>query len=199
MERSTQNDKMSRRDLIMKGAVVAAGAAAAALTPQVAAASDGEAVTVGQLKYSTSSAATQIATGNTPDNLPLVRIVDQSWGDGVPRALMARTNTGRAVDAWAQNGTAVKAEAVSGTAVDVRGKVRMNRSGFGYISAGKSYVDMAPTGGVTSSSKILVTLQGSAGTGVYLRFAKIISTSKFRVYLNKAATVKVKFAWMVLE
>lgn len=98
-------------------------------------------------------------------------------------------------------GNGLRAYAPDGIALEVVGPTMFSRSGLGTILKGKSKASVSVAGGLTSSSLILVTLQGSAGAGIHVLYAKKIASSatKFEVFLSKAATAKVNFAWMILN
>ena len=64
---------------------------------------------------------------------------------------------------------------------------------------GAKYKTVTVPGGVTATSKFLVTMQGNPGSGVFVAYAKYRSNSEFRVYFNKACTIAASFAWMVLD
>lgn len=92
----------------------------------------------------------------------------------------------------------VRGESPSGVALDVRGKAAFSRSGRGLIRAGRSYATVS-CAGLAWNSMILVTLQGSAGSGRYVAYAARTSSSAFKVVLNAAATRGVYFAWFVIN
>jgi len=87
----------------------------------------------------------------------------------------------------------------SGVALQVTGRTSFSRSGRAYVSKGKVYVDVAvPGGGLTSSSRILATATRYL-SGTWVQAAVYVSTSKIRVYLNRAAPGTVYFTWFVLN
>jgi hypothetical protein len=96
-------------------------------------------------------------------------------------------------------GVGVKAKATTGTALKVEGKASFTRSGVASIARKKSSVTFAVPGGVTGSSRFLVTMQGSLGSGVYIAYAQRSGTTKLKVALNKKSTKKASVAWMVLD
>ena len=104
---------------------------------------------------------------------------------------------------WAANnapgGVGLRASSTDGTALQVQGAASFSRSGRGSIAKGQSSTTVTGLTNLGTNALILVTLQGSAGTGVVLRYAKRLASTKFQVVLNKAATSKVYFAWMVLN
>jgi hypothetical protein len=96
-------------------------------------------------------------------------------------------------------GNGLRASAPTGIALEVDGPAMFSRSGRGSIAKGHSSTTVTGLTNLGTSALILVTLQGSAGSGVVLRYAKRLASTKFQVVLNKAAASKVYFAWMVLN
>lgn len=87
----------------------------------------------------------------------------------------------------------------SGVALQVSGRTSFSRSGRAYVSTGKKYVDVTVAGGaLTSSSRILATATRYV-SGTWVQAAVYVSSSKIRVYLNKAAPATVYFTWFVLN
>jgi hypothetical protein len=108
--------------------------------------------------------------------------------------------TGVRGTADAASGYGVIAEnAKNGVGLKVIGRTNMQRSGLATIAAGQQVVVVTVPGGVSASSKYLVTPQGNPGTGVSIQYAGQYSTWTFRIVLNKPATAACKFAWMVLD
>jgi hypothetical protein len=98
-----------------------------------------------------------------------------------------------------QYGVLAENTASGGTALKVNGQAFFSRAGRSTIAKGKSTVTVAGLTNIGTSAAILVTLQGSAGSGVYLRYAKRLNSQQFQVVLNKAATSTVPFAWMIVN
>lgn len=127
--------------------------------------------------------------------------VDSTSGvDGV--AVKGRlTGAGTAVYGVAgPKGCGVRAEAPTadgGVALEVVGAAHFSRSGRGYVHTGKSSVNVTVPGGLATSALVLVTLQ-TAGSGVYLKYARRVSATTFTVKLNKSAPSKTYFAWLIV-
>ena len=90
--------------------------------------------------------------------------------------------------------------AADGTALRVEGRATFSRSGRASVSKRHSTRTVTvASGGIASDALILVTLQASAGGGVYVRYARRTSATTFQVVLNKAATTSTAtFAWIIL-
>jgi hypothetical protein len=86
----------------------------------------------------------------------------------------------------------------AGTALKVIGRVSLSRSGKATITKGHSGCTVTVASGVDANSLIVATLQGSAGTGVYLLYAKRASATTFTIKLNKTATATVSVAWFLI-
>jgi hypothetical protein len=86
---------------------------------------------------------------------------------------------------------------LGGVALDVEGAANFSRSGRGKIPKGHSSVNVTVAGGLVASALVLVTLQ-NAGSGVYLKYARRVSSTQFTAKLNKAAPSNTYFAWFVV-
>lgn len=198
---------LSRRDAIVGGLALAAGALIAG-RPDEALAANGDAAQVGELNPGLSPTFF-LHTDNGSILSP-----ERSWallaGDnndveyGVEGHVFAHSSgAGVGVHGQAetvsQYGVLAENTASGGIALKVNGPARFSRSGKATISKGHSSKTVSGLSAISTSSLILVTLQGSAGSGVYLRYAKRASSSSFTVYLSKAATASVSFAWLILD
>ena len=90
-------------------------------------------------------------------------------------------------------------DTAAGAALKVSGRAAFSRSGKASIGKGHSGCTVTVPSGVEVGSMILATLQGSAGTGVYLCYAKYASPTTFTLKLNKAAAATAKIAWMIIN
>jgi hypothetical protein len=99
----------------------------------------------------------------------------------------------------AGTGTAIRGSSAEGTALEVQGVTRFSRSGIGQIAKGHSTCTITGLARIAASSIILVTLQGSAGTGRYVRYAARVSDSSFKVRLNKKAANTVAFGYFIIN
>lgn len=95
-------------------------------------------------------------------------------------------------------GTGVRAVSASGPALKVEGRATFTQAGRIYISSGKSYVTVSGPK-VGTGSAILATLNGNAGSGVYVKCAVRVSATAFKVYLSKAATRNVAISYFVIN
>lgn len=209
---------ISRRDAIVGALALAAGTLIAS-SPEAAFAADGDKVTVGQTNTSTSTtlivrmASTDPGAAmlgfagfvtNGPDGAHYALHGDPGLS-GTPGSagVYGQANSPTQFGVLAVNqtvdGVGLKASAPGGKALVVDGPATFSRSGLATISKGHSGVTVKVLSGVASGALILATLQGSAGTGVYLRYAKRASATTFTVSLNKAAAAKVSVAWMILN
>ena len=199
---------ISRRDAIVGALAVATGTLVAS-KPDVAQAASGDTMYVGTDMVSTTiTSVTRQTTDPVPDDLSYA-FLNHNWGDqevglyGGVTALGAAGSTGVYGLASLKGQYGVQAENVDGgTALKVLGKTQFQRSGKSTVTKGHSTRTVTVPvwrGGVGTGSMIHVTLQGSGGAGVYLRYASRLSSSTFHVVLNKAATKTVSFAWFITD
>jgi len=131
---------------------------------------------------------------------PVVDVVN-AGGDAIAGGCNAPTKSGvyGFANAAASYGVFARNDH-GGTALGVSGGVSLSRSGTASIGKNKSSVSITVPGGpLTGSSKFLVTLQKTAGSGVFVAYAKKTSSTKFKVYLNKKASTSSSVSWMVLD
>ena len=193
---------VSRRDAIMGALALAAGTLIAS-KPDVALAADGSTMYVGTDMASTSPTS---ITRRSPGAVDLSYVfLNHNLGDqqigvyGAATDASAAGSTGVYGLAGIAAGYGVQAENTGGgTALRVLGKAEFQTSGRSSVSKGKSSRTVTGLVGINATSMILVTLQGDAGSGVVLRYASRVSSTSFKVVLNKAATKKVTFAWFIL-
>lgn len=208
---------ISRRDAIVGALALAAGTLIAS-TPETARALDGDPILIGRSQASTSMTwifrtDTGTVEGNTYTEALLNSVVGPGsygvYGRAVDNAgpsaggVLGEGTIAGQTGVYALNGVAggigLKASAPNGTALQVDGPATFSRSGRGSIARGSSSTTVAGLTNIGTNALILVTLQGSAGSGVVLRYAKRLASTKFQVVLNKPATTKVYFAWMILN
>lgn len=207
---------LSRRDAIMAALAMAAGTLVAS-KPEVALADSGSPILMAMDNECTGQ--TQIIR-NAPQGGPALSVAALNYSGqsdaqfALFGAVSSSANASSAgvcglsslpqqAGVWGQSvvldGVGVKATAPDGTALLVDGPVKFSRSGRGSISAGHSTATVTVSKDLATNVLVLATLQGSAGSGVYLRYAKRTGTRTFQVVLNKSATTKVYFAWMLLN
>jgi hypothetical protein len=208
---------ISRREAIV-GALALAAGTLIATKPEAARAADGDALLLGRTTACSGltwirNTTTGGADGDVRCEAFLVSQIgpgyyafyghaDESAGANSGGVLGEALGTGQ-YGVWASNdavgGIGLRTYAPNGTALQVIGPATFSRSGRGSIAKGHASVTVTGLTGLGTDALILVTLQGSAGSGVYLRYAKRLADTKFQVVLNKAASAKVYFAWMILN
>jgi hypothetical protein len=211
-EHGRESDEgLSRRMLLTGGLAVAASVVASAVVPQVAVADVGSVVHVGDTAYghetSLESTANGLAGGNAISSavfnrgsnfLPdyAVQGVEGIVWPGAPA-----DSTGVVGYAYVPGHTGVYAvnNDATGFGLKVYGRTSFLRSGMGSVSKNQTTKTVTVTSGVNSGSKILVTLQGDGGSGVYLKYAALASATTFKVVLTKKAAKTVRFSWMVTD
>jgi hypothetical protein len=103
---------------------------------------------------------------------------------------------------YATGGTAVRAEATipDGYALLTNGRVQFGQaSGVAVIAAGSRQVTITPAVKVSTGTKILTTLQSSAGgTTVVHRISRNIPANSFTIYLTGNATQQCYVAWLLI-
>jgi hypothetical protein len=208
---------LSRRDAII-GALALAAGTLLATKPDTALAADGDAMHLGTMMSGTG--ATYLLRspsglwGGGSNSLAILNGSDGTrdyavWGNTGTVAGAGSTGVwGRGTAAgffgvfaenYAVGGIGLKASAPLGVALQVDGPAAFSRSGKGAIQKGHASATVNVPSGVSTGALILVTLQGSAGTGRYVRYARRVSATSFRVYLSKSAAAKVYFAWFILN
>jgi hypothetical protein len=201
---------ISRRDAIM-GALALATGTLVASAPDVALAANGQALTAGGLAYTSQETLIHLTSNATDQASIMSSAIFNRFGtssNGIVYAVSGDVqNTAAAGSvgvwgkAWGTGQTGMQAESshANGTALRVLGRTSYSRSGMGTVAKHAASRTVTVPTGVDTASKLLVTLQGNPGTGVYLRYAARTGATTFKVYLNKAATRAVKFAWMVTD
>jgi hypothetical protein len=96
------------------------------------------------------------------------------------------------------NGVVATHDLGTGTALKVVGRTAFSRSGKATVGHGHTVQVVTVPSGIDTTSLILATLQGDAGSGVYLRYARRESATTFRIKLNKAAAANVTVAWFIV-
>jgi hypothetical protein len=193
---------ISRRDAIVGALALAAGSLLAS-KPELALAANGDPMHVGTDMVSTTW--TSITRRDLSANDLSYAFLNHSFGAQQVAVYGGVTAVG-AAESMGVYGLAslagqygVQAENTDGgTALKVMGKAEFQTSGRSSVSKGSTTKTVTGLAGIASTSMILVTLQGDAGSGVVLRYATRVSSTSFKVVLNKAATKKVAFAWFIL-
>lgn len=202
---------MSRRMLLTGGAAALAGIVASAVLPEVAAANNGDVLHVGDNAYGTATSFQGTTTGTNLGTSVATAMINrnlnsypsfpvQAFG-GLAWSAAPAGSAGIWGDAVSTNSYGVHAthDSAAGTALKVEGRTSLSRSGMGTVSKGASSRTVTVPSGVDTTSKILVTLQGNGGTGVYVKYAARTSATTFKVYLSKATVRATKFAWIVTD
>ncbi len=197
-EKTVNEERVSRRKMIAKGAAIAAGAVAAAALPSVAEAADTDTLQVALTKDTSSSPASaatgvQDASGNgaymvTPSQCGLI-------GRGHWVGVMGEAVDAQAIGLEARNEH-------KGTALNVRGRNVFSRSGRVLFPVGKRAMTITvPSTGpaLVWSSWILATLQGPGGSGCSVQYTKRTGSYTFQIVLTKPVTAKVYCAWFILN
>lgn len=213
------------RKFTIAGAVVVAGIVISASLLGVAGASNGANLVLGQPNNATSRtslSASFTGEGDVFESLYFAPSNSGNFGVGVWGGVLTAngeegSNQGAGV--WGTGGVhprglenpklgtgvqgdgsrvGVGARSATGRALDVRGKAYFSNAGQGIISAG-SRRKLVTNAKLDADALILVTLQGSAGNGVYLSHAKKIDATSFKVVLNKPAAVNTPFAWFIVN
>jgi hypothetical protein len=205
--RAAETAVISRRDAIV-GALALAAGALIAQRPEPAQAVNGQTVTVGGTFYGSESlsvyySSTGVAGGTIYSSAQLAGHddLDHSYGVRGRVTAAAESNSAGVLGEAAGVGTSgVSAAGWSGgVALRVNGRTRFTRSGSGTIAKGTTFRTVTGLWDIVPGDLILATLQGSPGTGVYLKYAKRISSTSIRVYLNKKSANAVTFAWFILN
>ena len=198
---------ISRRDAVVGALALAAGALVAS-RPEAARANSGDPVVAGTINVSAGTTYLwRTSNGFLNPIYSEVELAGATDNVGAHRAVSGHVNAlaGTAAigvrgsaDAAGQFGVLAENNTVGGTALRVNGKASFSRSGTATIAKGAASRTVTGLTGIEAGAAVLATLQGSAGSGVYLKYAKRVSSSSIRIYLNKAATAAVTFAWFVI-
>jgi hypothetical protein len=209
---TVNEEGLSRRLLLTGGIAAVAGIVASAALPAVAAADNGDVAHVGADMWG-SQTGFQITSNGLPTGgthlastligrnsnafpeFPVQGIGAVIWGTA---PIGSSAVFGDAVDTNAY-GIHAKHDLDAGTALKVEGRTSLSRSGIGTVTKKTSTKTVSVPTGVNSGSKIIVTLMGDGGSGVYLKYATLASATTFKVVLNKKATKSVRFSWMVTD
>jgi hypothetical protein len=208
--KSGEEGLISRRQAIL-GALTLAAGSFIATRPDIALANVGDAVHIGDDLYGKQTSFQVNSTGAVGGTSIASSFVGRNANaypafpvQGLGSVIWSSAPAGSSAvwgDGTATNNYGVHAvhDLAAGIALKVDGRTSLKRSGIGTVSKGSSSKTVTVASGVNSGSKILVTLQGNGGTGVYLKYAAMTSATTFKVYLSKACTKAVRFSWMVTD
>jgi hypothetical protein len=87
----------------------------------------------------------------------------------------------------------------SGRALVVAGRTSFSRAGRTTVGKGKRYKEVSVAGGGLSATSQIVATANTLVTGTYVQATKLVSSTKFRIYLNKTAPASVGVTWIVLN
>jgi hypothetical protein len=211
VEDMENTEGLSRRALLTGGFAVAAGAVASAILPEVASANVGDTVHIGDDLYGRETSFQVTSDGTNTGTSVASSFIGRNanaFPSGPVQGLGSVIWTAAPVDSAAVWGYAfgtnaygvhAKHDLNAGIALKVEGRTSLSRSGISTVAKGASGKTVTVASGVNSGSKILVTLQGDGGSGVYLKYATLASATTFKVVLTKACTKAVRFSWMVTD
>jgi hypothetical protein len=115
-------------------------------------------------------------------------------------AIRAETASGFGVYSQADSGTGLYGRSSTGYALRTSGRLRFDKSsGVATVAAGTKSVVVTPGFELAPTTKVLATLQGSAGgTTTIHRVAVNATAGTFTLYLTANATTAVHVAWLAL-
>jgi hypothetical protein len=198
---------LSRRQAIL-GALALAAGSLVVTRPDTASAAVGDVMRVGDALLTDGPTTITRTSDGTGLGTPIsYAAFNGSMGGGTAWGVRGTAGTGSSPEGagiWGDGHAAhvygVRADHhADGTALRVNGKASFSRSGYDSVPKRHSTKTVTVASGVNSGSMFLVTLQGSGGSGVYLKYATLASATTFKVVLNKKATKTVRFAWMIVD
>lgn len=189
----------SRRTVLVGGAI----AAVAALfgRANTANAADGDPLVLGTTNIQSDNNSTQIADSG---NVWQIDIGNNSTGavfkvdaDAGPICIEGRTGgSGVAVHAMSNGATGLLADG-GGVAIEAHGEVQFSTAGLATIPQGKSSITVTPGVPITTSSKVLATLQSGGGT--FKRVGRNPTSNTITLYLSGNATSAVIVAYFIIS
>jgi len=123
-----------------------------------------------------------------------------SGGSATGVAIRAESASGFGVYSQADSGTGLYGRSSTGYALRTSGRLRFDKSsGVATVAAGTKSVVVTPGFELAPTTKVLATLQGSAGgTTTIHRVAVNATAGTFTLYLTANATTAVHVAWLAL-
>lgn len=116
------------------------------------------------------------------------------------RGVYGQATNGRGLYGYATSGSAIYGTATTGLALQTSGRIRFEKSaGVATIGAGKSTLTIKPGIPLTTSSAIVATLNGNAGTASVRRVSVDITADTFTVVLTASATSAARIAWFIVS
>jgi len=192
------------------GALALAAGSLISTRPDRALAANGDPVLAGGSTYAAGGTTLYLNNPGTPLGVEWAQAMINRNGTlgspvaafgGVAMPAAPTGSTGVWGFAWEAPHYGVHAEhyRAAGTALRVDGRAHFSRSGKATIAKGTAHKHVTVASGIGTGAMILVTLQGSAGTGRYVRYAKRASTTSFEVWLNTTSAYNVQFAWLIID
>jgi len=223
--RVVQQSQTTRRAVLGAGlGAVIATVAAALGRPQAALGATGDPVIAGST-VAASGMTLLVSTEPTDAGLRVVNVssggaysgdaeqgptflatnVDGNAFDGASNhgiGVFGRSDRGIGVEGRSNSGIAVHAVgSAASTALSVEGRAAFSRSGRATLAKGKTFVDVAVGGGLSTASLVVATLMLNR-PGVYVQSAvPNPATGTVRIYVNKVASSasSTPIAWFVLN
>jgi hypothetical protein len=135
-----------------------------------------------------------------PPAQPRTGVYGRATQSGTAVGVRGESLSGRGVFGQATTGIGVYATATTGTALRADGPVRFKTSGLATIPMGTRSVTVTPGMDMTTSSKVLPSLQGDAGgSTVIQRIAVNATANTFTIYLTANSVRAVKVSWFVIS
>lgn len=139
-------------------------------------------------------------TGVTGSSTSGVGVSGVSLGQGSGAVGVGGQSPGVAVLGNSDGGTAIYGISSTGYALRTSGRLRFDKaSGSATVAAGRRSVVVTPGFELAASTKVLATLQGSAGGRTTIHRVTVDATADtFTVYLTANTTRSVRVAWLVV-